>query len=148
MTSRKLALAIAALMAAGSVYAQNDASKQSSAAPQQPSTTAQSSPQQSSNSAQASPQQPSAAAESSSSASAPAASQSASAGDEKVKQTQRMLKDAGFDPGPIDGIMGPRTQAALDQYNQSKGSASPTSSQPSTQTGQSSSASSSTQQTK
>lgn len=31
--------------------------------------------------------------------------------------TQKKLKAAGFDPGPLDGIMGPKTQAALDKYN-------------------------------
>jgi hypothetical protein len=30
---------------------------------------------------------------------------------------QKKLKAAGFDPGPTDGIMGPKTQAALDNYN-------------------------------
>ena len=43
---------------------------------------------------------------------------SSAAGDESVRQLQQALKDKGFNPGPIDGIMGPRTQAALDQSKQ------------------------------
>lgn len=31
--------------------------------------------------------------------------------------TQQKLKAAGYDPGPLDGIMGPKTQAALSAYN-------------------------------
>lgn len=37
---------------------------------------------------------------------------------EKVKQLQEALKSKGHDPGPIDGIMGPKTQAALRDYQQ------------------------------
>ena len=33
-----------------------------------------------------------------------------------VRAEQQALKDKGFDPGPIDGINGPRTQAALRQF--------------------------------
>ena len=29
---------------------------------------------------------------------------------------QRCLRDMGFDPGPIDGIKGPRTEAALSRW--------------------------------
>lgn len=35
-------------------------------------------------------------------------------GADAVKALQRTLKSQGFDPGPVDGIMGPRTQAAVD----------------------------------
>jgi hypothetical protein len=35
-----------------------------------------------------------------------------------VRQAQMALKDRGFDPGPIDGIMGPRTSAALREFQQ------------------------------
>jgi lipid-binding SYLF domain-containing protein/peptidoglycan hydrolase-like protein with peptidoglycan-binding domain len=35
---------------------------------------------------------------------------------EKVRQAQTALKDQGFDPGPIDGIMGPMTMTALRNY--------------------------------
>lgn len=42
-------------------------------------------------------------------------------GDNSVLGTQKMLKDAGFDPGPLDGIMGKRTKAAMAAYrSQSK----------------------------
>lgn len=34
----------------------------------------------------------------------------------KVKEMQKMLKAAGFDPGPLDGLFGPRTEAALKAY--------------------------------
>lgn len=38
-----------------------------------------------------------------------------------IEKAQRMLSDAGFDPGPIDGKPGPMTQAATRQYQQSRG---------------------------
>jgi len=33
-----------------------------------------------------------------------------------VREVQLVLLAAGYDPGPIDGIMGPRTKSALRQY--------------------------------
>jgi len=33
-----------------------------------------------------------------------------------VRGVQQALLEAGYDPGPIDGIMGPRTKAALRKY--------------------------------
>jgi len=38
---------------------------------------------------------------------------------EKIRQEQLRLKDAGFDPGPIDGILGPKTKAAMQRYQKS-----------------------------
>lgn len=38
------------------------------------------------------------------------------AGSGHVRQVQRALATAGYDPGPIDGIMGPRTKSALQKY--------------------------------
>jgi len=38
---------------------------------------------------------------------------------EKIRQEQLRLKDAGFDPGPIDGIVGPKTRAAMQRYQKS-----------------------------
>ena len=35
---------------------------------------------------------------------------------EQVKNLQKALQDKGMDPGPIDGMMGPKTQAALRTY--------------------------------
>jgi hypothetical protein len=35
---------------------------------------------------------------------------------EHVRELQQSLAKAGYDPGPIDGIMGPRTKAALRKY--------------------------------
>lgn len=40
-------------------------------------------------------------------------------GRDAVKSLQIQLRGAGFDPGPIDGVMGPRTRAALQKYNTS-----------------------------
>ncbi|MDX2010190.1 MAG: peptidoglycan-binding protein [Myxococcaceae bacterium] len=40
---------------------------------------------------------------------------------EDVKQLQQKLKDAGFDPGDIDGKFGPRTEAALRAFQQANG---------------------------
>jgi peptidoglycan hydrolase-like protein with peptidoglycan-binding domain len=37
-------------------------------------------------------------------------------GNEKIQQEQLRLRDAGFDPGPIDGILGPKTKAAMQRY--------------------------------
>jgi len=33
-----------------------------------------------------------------------------------TRQIQQQLKSHGFDPGPLDGVPGPRTQAALSQF--------------------------------
>lgn len=38
-----------------------------------------------------------------------------------VAAIQRALALAGYDPGPVDGDLGPRTLAALDRYRQSRG---------------------------
>jgi hypothetical protein len=38
-----------------------------------------------------------------------------------VRDAQVALRDAGFDPGRIDGVMGPRTQAALREFQASQG---------------------------
>ena len=35
---------------------------------------------------------------------------------EQVKAVQKALQDKGMDPGPIDGIMGPKTMAALKTF--------------------------------
>ena len=42
-----------------------------------------------------------------------------SSGNEKIRQEQLRLRDAGFDPGPIDGILGPKTIAAMQRYQKS-----------------------------
>jgi peptidoglycan hydrolase-like protein with peptidoglycan-binding domain len=40
---------------------------------------------------------------------------------EEVRGLQMRLRNAGFDPGPIDGVPGPKTKSALDQYRASHG---------------------------
>jgi peptidoglycan hydrolase-like protein with peptidoglycan-binding domain len=35
-----------------------------------------------------------------------------------VRSAQQALRDRGFDPGPIDGVMGPRTTAAVKEFQQ------------------------------
>jgi peptidoglycan hydrolase-like protein with peptidoglycan-binding domain len=40
---------------------------------------------------------------------------------EQVKAVQQALKDKGQDPGDIDGRMGPKTQAALREFQQKEG---------------------------
>lgn len=42
-----------------------------------------------------------------------------------VAATQHMLANAGFDPGAIDGVLGPKTQAALDAYKAANTGAAP-----------------------
>lgn len=39
----------------------------------------------------------------------------------RVKEIQQILKDANFDPGPIDGRMGHRTRAAIREFQKTKG---------------------------
>jgi peptidoglycan hydrolase-like protein with peptidoglycan-binding domain len=38
-----------------------------------------------------------------------------------VRQVQQALKDKGHDPGPIDGVVGSQTKAALKSYQQAEG---------------------------
>jgi len=38
------------------------------------------------------------------------------AGSEQVKSVQKALQEKGMDPGPIDGVMGPKTMAALKAF--------------------------------
>ena len=40
---------------------------------------------------------------------------------ERVRQVQERLTAAGFDPGPADGIVGPRMHAALRAFQQARG---------------------------
>jgi peptidoglycan hydrolase-like protein with peptidoglycan-binding domain len=37
-------------------------------------------------------------------------------GQEEIRILQLRLRDAGYDPGPFDGVMGPKTKMALQQY--------------------------------
>jgi peptidoglycan hydrolase-like protein with peptidoglycan-binding domain len=38
-----------------------------------------------------------------------------------IERVQKALKDSGHDPGPIDGVSGPRTAAALKAYQKAQG---------------------------
>lgn len=38
-----------------------------------------------------------------------------------IRRVQQALKDAGYDPGPVDGVMGAQTRSALTKYQQAKG---------------------------
>ncbi len=38
-----------------------------------------------------------------------------------IRRVQQALKDQGYEPGPIDGVMGSQTRAALTKYQQAKG---------------------------
>jgi membrane-bound lytic murein transglycosylase B len=42
-------------------------------------------------------------------------------GSEQVTAIQQALKDRGHDPGKIDGLMGPRTRAALREFQTAEG---------------------------
>lgn len=53
-------------------------------------------------------------------AGAPASAAGASA-EMDAMAAQRRLKAAGFDPGPVDGVLGPRTRSALRDFQQARG---------------------------
>ena len=40
---------------------------------------------------------------------------------DQIQQVQERLKAEGVDPGPVDGVMSPQTEAALRQYQQKQG---------------------------
>src|SRR5688572_3826006 len=40
---------------------------------------------------------------------------------EEVKELQRRLKGAGFDPGPVDGYLGPKTEKAVKAFQRARG---------------------------
>ena len=40
---------------------------------------------------------------------------------DQIQQVQERLKAEGLDPGPVDGVMNPRTEAALRQYQEKFG---------------------------
>ena len=46
----------------------------------------------------------------------PAIAVNTAASQEDIRILQLRLRDAGFDPGPFDGVMGPKTKSALQQY--------------------------------
>lgn len=42
----------------------------------------------------------------------------AASGSDRTRDAQQALKDKGYDPGPIDGIVGPQTRAATKKYQE------------------------------
>jgi lipid-binding SYLF domain-containing protein len=40
--------------------------------------------------------------------------------DQTIQDVQKVLKDKGFDPGPVDGLMGPQTGSAIREFQKSK----------------------------
>jgi peptidoglycan hydrolase-like protein with peptidoglycan-binding domain len=51
----------------------------------------------------------------------PPASGTARAGGDRVQAIQTALKEKGYDPGPVDGRMGPQTRSALRAYQKKEG---------------------------
>ncbi|MBU1006946.1 MAG: peptidoglycan-binding protein [Candidatus Omnitrophica bacterium] len=51
----------------------------------------------------------------------PGAVASSDTGKPTEKEIQKALKGAGFDPGAVDGKMGPRTQQAIKEFQRTKG---------------------------
>lgn len=102
MKVKPISILIAALFSA-SALAAGPSSQDRSAAPEPK---AQSSEQSQPTQSQASPS---------------ASGQSQAANPELVKQAQEKLSAAGHDAGPSDGVMGPKTQAALKKFQESKG---------------------------
>ena len=49
----------------------------------------------------------------------PTASVKTISGNQKIRLAQERLKAAGFDPGPVDGKLGPQTKSALEKYRAS-----------------------------
>ena len=49
----------------------------------------------------------------------PTASFKTVSGSQEIRRAQERLKAAGFDPGPIDGILGPQSKTALEKYRSS-----------------------------
>ncbi len=47
--------------------------------------------------------------------------QAANLSPDEVRRLQEALRERGFDPGPVDGVFGPRTQVALRDYQRSQG---------------------------
>jgi peptidoglycan hydrolase-like protein with peptidoglycan-binding domain len=128
MKLRLIAAAIAAAMLSSGAVAQER--KQDSQGAQSPSSTTQEQKPGSSATGSASGTTSGSAASGASSPSASGDKQSRSAsaggqsqtgGDERIKQVQQKLKDQGHDAGPVDGVMGPKTQAALKEFQSAKG---------------------------
>lgn len=130
MKSKKLALAVAALLAAGSAYAAQHDGKttpaaQSRSQPAPAATTVSPGTNAPAASVNAPVADTSAAISgdkvpSESPMTAKPARASAPA-DESLRQAQQMLKDKGHDPGTVDGVMGPKTQSALKSFQQAQG---------------------------
>ena len=51
-------------------------------------------------------------------AASPAGQQAAGMSSDTVRKAQQALKDKGFDPGPVDGIMGAQTREAVKKFQE------------------------------
>lgn len=51
----------------------------------------------------------------------PSASAGMAASSDDIRKLQQALKDKGLDPGPINGVMGPKTQEAVRAFQQRQG---------------------------
>jgi gas vesicle protein len=51
----------------------------------------------------------------------PSTSMRSGSGSADIRMVQQSLKDSGYDPGPVDGVQGPHTTAALKAYQKAQG---------------------------
>lgn len=109
----------AALFSLGAIAAGDDKQKQSQGASPDKSAQTQSSGAASGSTSGQSASKPSSSAASGSTSGQ--ASQKQAQGSDIVKQAQQKLSQAGHDVGKPDGIMGPKTQAGLKEFQEKKG---------------------------
>jgi peptidoglycan hydrolase-like protein with peptidoglycan-binding domain len=109
----------AALFSLGAIAAGDDKQKQSQGASPDKSAQTQSSGAASGSTSSQSASKPSSSAASGSTSGQ--AAQKQAQGSDIVKQAQQKLSQAGHDVGKPDGIMGPKTQAGLKEFQEKKG---------------------------
>jgi peptidoglycan hydrolase-like protein with peptidoglycan-binding domain len=109
----------AALFSLGAIAAGDDKQKQSQGSSADKSAQTQSSGAASGSTSSQSASKPSSSAASGSTSGQ--ASQKQAQGSDIVKQAQQKLSQAGHDVGKPDGIMGPKTQAGLKEFQEKKG---------------------------
>lgn len=118
-----LALTVAGLLLAGPAFAQSSAPSGADAPKSQdPAKPADSSsPSAQPDAAKSDDAKKSEGAKSDTMQSEKMKSEGAKAGREHVKAAQQALKEKGYDTGTIDGVMGPKTQAALKDFQKAQG---------------------------